>query len=294
MDSTKAPPQKDFLQGETTKVKIREIAFENILNFRDVGRTVNELSGTKIMKEGLLFRSAKPDAASPSDRDALITTYGIHTIIDLRSKTEHLARIKQIHPSSTIPASVPAISLHFEISPIAYHYIDFNAGALERALVWQLSSRMRAINLISINVLRPLGLTGLAVFSLRHAQPQLLSLFTIISSPSAYPLIIHCTHGKDRTGAMIALILLLLDISEDIIQAEYMMTEAALEVQKEERRKEMGNMGLGEDFVGCDKNYVRGICGEIEKWGGVKGYLEEIGFDKGMQNTVRRTLLVDK
>ncbi|ATZ49964.1 hypothetical protein BCIN_05g03570 [Botrytis cinerea B05.10] len=34
--------------------------FNNILNFRDVGKTVNDFLGRKLIREGRIYRSARP------------------------------------------------------------------------------------------------------------------------------------------------------------------------------------------------------------------------------------------
>lgn len=34
--------------------------FDNILNFRDVGKTVNQFLGKRYLREGVLYRSARP------------------------------------------------------------------------------------------------------------------------------------------------------------------------------------------------------------------------------------------
>ncbi|CAG8507966.1 4513_t:CDS:2 [Ambispora gerdemannii] len=67
---------------------------DNILNFRDVGKAIQEIcrmNGEKtenIMKSGILFRGAKPDDASDHDIKRLLA-HDIRTIIDLRSGYEN-------------------------------------------------------------------------------------------------------------------------------------------------------------------------------------------------------------
>ncbi|GKZ28739.1 hypothetical protein AbraIFM66950_000094 [Aspergillus brasiliensis] len=63
--------------------------FDNILNFRDVGRTINQLVGKRVLKEGILFRSARLDDASERDKRRLVDEFHIATVVDLRSSTEH-------------------------------------------------------------------------------------------------------------------------------------------------------------------------------------------------------------
>ncbi|KAF7156852.1 hypothetical protein CNMCM5623_000697 [Aspergillus felis] len=59
--------------------------FDNIINFRDVGRSINQLMGSRILKEGVLFRSARLDDASERDRRRLAEELHISTVLDLRS-----------------------------------------------------------------------------------------------------------------------------------------------------------------------------------------------------------------
>jgi len=60
--------------------------FQNILNFRDVGKTINAYSEQRLVREGLLFRCARPDDATLRDRELIKNQYGIKTIVDLRTK----------------------------------------------------------------------------------------------------------------------------------------------------------------------------------------------------------------
>ncbi|OQD70065.1 hypothetical protein PENDEC_c027G01538 [Penicillium decumbens] len=63
--------------------------FDNIINFRDVGRSINHFCGAQILKEGVLFRSARLDDASERDKRRLAEELHITTVVDLRSQTEH-------------------------------------------------------------------------------------------------------------------------------------------------------------------------------------------------------------
>ena len=49
-------------------------------------------------------------------------------------------------------------------------------------------------------------------------------VFEILANKDSYPLIIHCRAGKDRTGFIIALLLLTLNISENKIIEDYLLT----------------------------------------------------------------------
>lgn len=72
--------------------------FIGINNFRDVGRVINActsrhdfVEGCKLtrMKEGMLLRSGRLDEATAEDTQLMVDKYGLKTVIDLRTKTEH-------------------------------------------------------------------------------------------------------------------------------------------------------------------------------------------------------------
>ncbi len=44
----------------------------------------------------------------------------------------------------------------------------------------------------------------------------------------AYPVLVHCTSGKDRTGVVVAALLKILKVPESIIVQEYLLTRLAL------------------------------------------------------------------
>lgn len=46
------------------------------------------------------------------------------------------------------------------------------------------------------------------------------------------PVFIHCTSGKDRTGIIIASLLWLLDIPEDIIKNEYLLSDGKISIHQ--------------------------------------------------------------
>jgi protein-tyrosine phosphatase len=50
------------------------------------------------------------------------------------------------------------------------------------------------------------GLFGLYISILDSSQPALKKIFDILAVEASYPVIIHCSAGKDRTGVVVALI----------------------------------------------------------------------------------------
>ncbi|KAI0459784.1 protein-tyrosine phosphatase-like protein [Xylaria acuta] len=273
------------------------IEFENILNFRDVGKTVNDYLGRKVVREGVLFRSARPDDATLDDRRRLAEELDIRTVIDLRSKTEHVAQAEKRQADLKIPAllkSNAALAEPLQIPGLVYREVRVTGRRLERALLRQLSwwnfikliflfifgFRVQAVRIMGEQVMQPLGLVGLSLVTLDESGPEIAeALQTLISTRTPAPSLVHCTQGKDRTGMIIALALLILRVPTDAIEHDYLLSQPGLEPERKERVAEMVQIGLTPAWGDCPPDLVQRVRGHLDvRYGGVEGYLDIIGF----------------
>lgn len=110
---------------------------------------------------------------------------------------------------------------------------------------------------------------------------------------SAYPLLLHCTQGKDRTGIIILLVLLLTNsVSEDAISTDYTRSEPELVVEAEDRLKEIRALGIPEEYIKCPDGFTGAIRAYLEeRYGGVRGYLGSVGVGEEMQERIREVLV---
>ena len=151
---------------------------------------------------------------------------------------------------------------------------------------------MEAIAILGREVMAPRGLNGLGKDSLDHSTSELREIFTLLADSTSYPTLIHCTQGKDRTGLVVALLLLLLDVPHGAISADYAASEKELESERESRMEEIRRVGLGEEFAGCPAGFVQEIAQHLQHvYGGVGGYLRRIGVDERTQEKVKRNML---
>ncbi|GAW12657.1 hypothetical protein ANO14919_020270 [Xylariales sp. No.14919] len=273
------------------------IEFEKILNFRDVGKTVNDYLGRKVMREGVLYRSARPDDATLNDRRRFTEELGIRTILDLRTKTEHLTQAQKREADLKAPAllqSNAALAEPMQIPGPLYRHVRVAGRRLERALVRQLSwwnfikliflfifgFRVQAIRIMGQEVMQPLGLVGLSLLTLDESGSEIVEALQILtSSQTPNPSLVHCTQGKDRTGMIIALALLTLHVPTDAISHDYFLSQSGLEPERDERVAEMMQIGLPPAWGDCPPNFVQRVRGHLdERYGGVDGYLDTIGF----------------
>ncbi|GES64555.1 tyrosine/serine protein phosphatase [Aspergillus terreus] len=286
--------------------------FDNIINFRDVGRSINGILGKKVLKEGVLYRSARIQLDDASERDKRRLTEELHiaTVIDLRSSTEHqMAIAKRRSETGTDDMTPRAGDEHLPDLPgVQRCLISLTGKAFERSLVWRLDwwnflkvlalaasgYRDDAVVLVGEQVMTPRGLIGLGQDTLDSSTAEMKAVFDVLAAADgAYPVVVHCTQGKDRTGLIILLLLLLTGaVGADALAADYVRSEAELVVEVEERMKEIRKLGLNEDYTKCPDGFTSEISGYLaEKYGGVEAYLRGVGVEQEKLDAIKRALL---
>jgi protein-tyrosine phosphatase len=154
---------------------------------------------------------------------------------------------------------------------------------------------MRAIRILGENVMKPRGLIGLARDTLDHCQPEINQALSAFLEPNTFPVMVHCTQGKDRTGLIIMLVLMILGAPSAAISYDYRLTDEALtrdKEQHEQRLREIRELGLPDEFgdtapamVPQMEKYL------VSKYGGLDGYLDLIGFGEESRGRLRQLLL---
>jgi len=155
-----------------------------------------------------------------------------------------------------------------------------------------LGYRNEGISILGREVMQDRGLTGLGIDTLDYSGEEIRQVFEVLADSRQYPVMVHCTQGKDRTGLIILLVLLLAGSRMDAISKDYIKSEAELLPEKEERMKEISSIGLREDFAGCPDEFVEKTTKHIEmKYSGVEKYLSSIGVTPNQQQELRSILV---
>ncbi|KAK5993185.1 hypothetical protein PT974_06613 [Cladobotryum mycophilum] len=255
-----------------------------IANFRDVGVTINQFLGERRIREGLFYRSARPDEATPKDKALIRDEMGIRTIIDLRTRTEHLKQAEKhnapLQMALPLRQSLPVL-MEWSIEPSAKLVFFYVFGY-----------RMSAVKIISHKVMRPRGPVRLGLVILDHSGSEICQILSLYTSSQSLPSLLHCTHGKDRTGLICVLILTILGIPIPAIEHDYFLSDAGLISQREVMLKEISEVDLTEEWMQTAKDMItEGERHLTEHYGGIDNYLDRIGFDQVRRDKLREVLL---
>jgi protein tyrosine/serine phosphatase len=244
----------------------RHVPFEQCWNFRDIGGYPATDGGVLAWQR--YYRSGALEDMHAADR-ARLRALGVRTIVDLRrpEETVNLGH-RGVHPAAELGARYA-------------HLPPLPDGA---------SAELDARFGRAISGARYLGY-------LDYAGPSLRAIFEVLADPASYPLIVHCTAGKDRTGVTTAMALDLAGVERGVIEADFELTNRDTERwltwsvanghyeargnPDEERRR----FGVPAEAIGT---FLDGLD---ERYGGVRGYLGSLGLSEDIFAAIRRNLL---
>lgn len=185
--------------GDKYRVKVatRNIVIPGIQNFRDLGGYPS-YPGRKSTRWGMLYRSGEMEKLECGSIKEL-KNLGIRTIIDLRTPEE-------------IKVDPTDLQEYFHIVSI-----PIPTGDVKKILdgIQNQSIRSDTVSRIVERMNRTL---------VNKCTSQYRQVFNLLLEPDNYPIIIHCSSGKERTGILSALILAALNVNEDYIMEDYRLS----------------------------------------------------------------------
>ncbi|NNH69750.1 tyrosine-protein phosphatase [Nocardia uniformis] len=103
--------------------------------------------------------------------------------------------------------------------------------------------------------------------------------------------LVHCAAGKDRTGWAVATLLRAVDVTEEDIYADYLLSNDAVPALRAMIAKG-GEEELSDDLLGVRPEYLESATNSmLEMYSSVDGYLAEIGITPERRTTLRDRLL---
>ncbi len=244
----------------------------SVLNFRDAGGYITS-EGIEIRKR-MIFRSGNIDGISGNDiKDFYMLN--IKSIIDLRQTDEHKKRNSQINGIKTL--NIPINTTH-KTREVLRPFIGKRKDSKE--------------DIIS-------AITGIYKDMVEMQMPEVSKIFQHLSNIDSYPVLIHCHIGKDRTGFIIALIQMLLELDINSIKRDYLLSNDYLSGRTKKLTRLIKIFSLGSFPVGNFKfsstaadDYIDAVFTIInEKYGGIYKYLNLCGVDNDSIMKIREILL---
>jgi len=175
----------------------RVLDVEGVANFRDIGGYVT--LDNKRVKRGLIYRSGKLDQLTDGGWQTLTETFKVQLVCDLRSVEEVEQPPDAFRDESVRYEALPLNTLEDRLAQL--RLVIFNRSALREAV--------------------PAGYKSIIVDGNPRVFGQIIQW---AANADNLPMLIHCTAGKDRTGVASALILALLGVQDEIIIADYTLS----------------------------------------------------------------------
>jgi protein-tyrosine phosphatase len=239
----------------------RKIELDGCLNFRDLGGYPTHDGRT--IRWGHVFRSDALHLLSTSDVARLRDELCIGDVIDLRSTAE-------LRAEGCGPLADEAIRFH--------HVPLFDGEMRDRR------EQAAAIDLADRYFL-------LAEF----AKEPIARVITTLAETTA-PVVYHCAAGKDRTGVVSAVILGLLGVDDEVIVADYALTQDNLDQIIERLLSTTGYQtmlrALPPDTLHAQPQTMISLLDKLRaKYGSMQGYAEAAGVPVAATERLRRRLV---
>ena len=184
-------------KGEKPPFSDKWIDLQSVQNARQLGGYPTK--SNRVVKQNTLLRTGELSFLSNTDKYLLVNEYGLAHIIDLRDEIE----------VADNPAPV--------IEGVQYYNL----------IVWPREVRIRNSQESANNA--EFIINYYTAFALEPAAIEAYKkMFEVLLKNETGSVLIHCVHGKDRSGVAVALILYALDVEWKVIEQEYLLSNIAL------------------------------------------------------------------
>jgi protein-tyrosine phosphatase len=142
----------------------------------------------------------------------------------------------------------------------------------------------------------PLELDAVYDFVVTECGTAIADAIRPLCAEGAFPALVHCTAGKDRTGIVVAMVLAVLGVPEQVIAADYALSAGYLDPRRTAAIGQLQvNTGLGEDLhEGMIVSPPQLIMSVLEsaraRHGSVAGYLLAHGLSEADLAALRTAL----
>lgn len=231
----------------------RMLPLESAINMRDLGGYAGS-DGRQTRWEKMI-RSEELCHLSPEDEKKL-DTYGITHVFDFRDEDKAEAMPDYI-PKGAVYVNIPILKgAHHASSAVDYS----KPGSVKNFM------------------------KGLYKYMVEERAQEYAQILHLLADDPDAKILFHCTNGKDRTGFLAAMLLLLAGVPEEVILSDYSLTnltfDEAFETLGTILQDDMEKTshlriprGLLRDFFGVDPDWLKLQLDYIRDQGGIDAYL---------------------
>ena len=255
-----------YLMGGEREERERQIDLEGCLNFRDLGGYPTT-DGRTLAWRGI-YRSDGLHRLSERDVVRLRDDLRLTDLIDLRSSAE-----------LSLDGRGP-----LRDEPMVFHHVPLFDGDRPSTFSPDMVQRMEQMTLAD----RYFGLAELA----KDAIARVVTILADTEGGAVY----HCAAGKDRTGVISAILLSALGVPEELIVADYALTQQNLDAIIERLHASDGYKTMFEalppDTLHAEPETMVGLLAQLrDGYGSVTGYLETAGVGSDVLERLRANVL---
>jgi protein-tyrosine phosphatase len=246
----------------------RWIELDGAVNARDLGGLPTVDGGTTAA--GVLLRSDNLQGLTDKDVVRLVDDVGLGTVLDLRTPAE----VEAEGPGPLVRAGVRHVNVDLIPSWVSDGTISDRVVPHEQREEGDLSH--------------------FYLTYLDQATDAVIEAVRVIADPSSGPTLVHCAAGKDRTGVIVALALVVAGVVPDEIVGDYELTAERTEAIRDRLAQspvyaaDMARRTL-DDFRPHAFS-MRHFLDRMDERGGVAGWLTEQGFGPDEQRALRERL----
>jgi protein-tyrosine phosphatase len=260
----------------------RVIDLKGTTNTRDIGGYETSDLGT--VRFGQIIRSDKLSRLTANDFQKL-EEIGVKTVIDLRTNKEH-----DQSPTAWQGDNPPRF-FHFPVGDANNEWFTSQRKMMKRNRFTEEQSLEHMVK----------GYRMIAEEGTSSYQ----QLMEVVLDESNWPVLIHCTAGKDRSGVGVALILEALGVDRETIMEEYLLTneisrieDKAVFLAKESKESSRGSRfskGVKASawlpIVGVRAEMLEAFYASVdEKYGSMDAFLTELGVDQNARLALAASL----
>ena len=262
----------------------RVIKLKGTTNTRDIGGY--QTSDQRTLRWRQIIRSENLSRLTAKDFQKL-EEIGVKTVIDLRTDHEH-EKAPTVWQGDNQPQFY-----HFPVGDSNNEWFNAQRKMMKKSRFTEKQALQHMVN-------------GYRMFA-EVGQPSFQKMMEVIVDPSNWPVLIHCSAGKDRAAVAVALIMEALAVDREIIMEDFLLTneigrseEKAVILAKESRNAGGGRRSAGPSasawypIVGVQPEMLEAFYASIdEQHGSMDAFLVEMGVDQDSRMALSASLTTE-